>query len=179
MKMEAGLKIVRAGGLAVPAGTHEGKLIVIGADHRGFKLKERLKRILRRRGWRVKDVGTHSPRRVDYPLIALKIARPVGASEGKRAVGIGVCGSGIGVCIVSAKVPGVFPALPRDVAQARTTRRHNNTNFLCVSAESTTTARAAAIAEAWLRTPFCQDPGRDGRYLRRYLQTARLDRARR
>ncbi len=166
---------LRVGGITVPVGSHEGKTVHLGADHRGFRLKEALKRALRRRGWRVVDEGTHSTARTDYPVWMTKVARAVGRNP-RKAAGIGICGSGIGACIPAAKVAGVHPALCRTAASARETRTHNNTNFLSLAADFTSPARALRIAEAWLRTPFYTDPGRDAPYLRRFLQTARLDR---
>ncbi|MEK7477522.1 MAG: RpiB/LacA/LacB family sugar-phosphate isomerase [Candidatus Coatesbacteria bacterium] len=167
---------VNVRGTLVPVGPHTGKTIYLGADHRGFGLKEWLKPRLRKLGFRVVDVGTHSPKRVDYPQVALRVARPVSRAGGRTAVGIGVCGSSIGIAIVAGKLPGVLPANPATVAAARETRTHNNTNFLALSGDHMTPAKALAIAKAWLTRPFAPDPVRDARYIRRYLQTVRLDR---
>lgn len=178
-RLKPGLRVIWIGRHALAAGNHEGKRIVIGADHRGYHLKERLKRFLKKRGWQVKDTGVFSPRRVDYPLITLNIARTVGRNEGRRTVGIGVCGSGIGVCIVAAKIPGVHPAMPLTIAAAKETRTHNNTNFLSLAADVLPATRACRITEAWLKESFYTNPEQDQRLLRRYLQTVKLDRARR
>ena len=172
----SGASIIRANGFIVPVGSHEGKTVHVGADHRGFRLKKALVTALRRRGWKVVDEGTRSPARTDYPIWITKVARAVGRSGGRTAAGIGVCGSGIGACIPAAKVNGVHPALCRSVASARETRTHNNTNFLSLAADFTRPAQALRIAEAWLKTPFYTDPGRDATYLRRFIQTARLER---
>jgi len=166
---------VLAGGLRVATGSHAGKTIYISSDHRGFLMKKRLVAALRRRGWKVADLGPRRQVSTDYPLMAAKVARAVGRSAGRRAAGIGVCGSSIGMMIVAAKVAGVHPANPPDIAGARTTRRHNNSNYLALSAERTPFKRALAITLAWLAEPFYSDPAADRRYLRRYLETARLD----
>ncbi len=176
MKQPVPAAVIRAGDRSVAIGSHVGKTIVLGADHRGFKLKEWLKPRLKRMGYRVVDVGTRSPRRVDYPVYGAKIARPVGRSQGRKSVGIGVCGSGIGISIAAGKVPGVLPAMPSTLAAAKETRTHNNTNFLALSADWMTPQRALAITKAWLATAFYTDPARDRPYLRRYLQTVKLDR---
>ncbi len=173
--MDTGSRIITAGGRRVAIGSHAGKTVYLAADHRGFALKQWLRGRLRRLGWKVVDTGAHSPARTDYPLVTLRAARRVGPGEGRRAVAIGLCGSGIGVCIVAAKVPGVHPTSPLSVAAARETRSHNNTNFLGLSADTLSRQKALAIALAWLREPFYGDPIRDAPYLRRFLQTARLD----
>ena len=80
---------------------------------------------------------------------------------------------------MAGKVPGVLPANPSTVAAARETRTHNNTNFLSLSGDFMTPKKALAIAKAWLTRPFAADPVRDAAYVRRYVQTVRLDRAKR
>ena len=165
--------------LAVPIGTHAGKTVVTGSDHKGVRLKKALAAFLRRRGWRVVDVGPRSEKRVDYPVYAARVARKVGRTQGARAVGIGICGTGIGMCAVASKIPGVVAANPATVAGARETRSHNNSNFLCLAANRLPVRKALRMAEAWLREPFFADPKRDRAYLRRYLQTIRLDRGKR
>jgi len=169
---------MKIGGIMVATGSHAGKTVVIGSDHRGYRLKEWLKRTLRKRGWKVVDKGTNSPARVDYPVVMIKVAQEVGRTAGRKAVGIGICGSGIGACIPAAKISGVHPALCRTTAAARETRTHNNSNFLSLAADFTAPKQALAIAETWLKAPFFTKPERDLTYLRRYLQTARLDKGR-
>ncbi len=176
MAPKATPKFMRVGGIVVPLGSHLGKAVYIGADHRGFRLKEWLRRALARRGYRVTDLGTRSPARTDYPPIMARVARAVSRTRGVRAVGIGICGSGVGACIPAGKVRGVHPALCLTVAGARETRTHNNTNFLSLAAGLTPPRKALAITLAWLGTPFYTDRGRDRPYLRRFLQTARLER---
>ena len=108
----SGASIIQANGFIVPVGSHEGKTVHVGADHRGFRLKKALVTALRRRGWKVVDEGTRSPARTDYPIWITKVARAVGRSGGRTAAGIGVCGSGIGISI--APTPrGPWPPPPR------------------------------------------------------------------
>ncbi len=166
---------IRRGSRLIGAGSHAGKLVVMAADHRGFRLKELVKKALRRRGWRVKDMGTHSPRRVDYPVYAARAARIVGRTQGRGAVGVAVCGSSIGMCVAAGKVPGVIPANPRNVAVARLTRTHNNSNYLSLSGEAMSAKAALAVTLAWLAEPFYTDPVLHRSYLRRYLQTVALE----
>lgn len=165
-------------GITVATGSHRGKTVVIGSDHRGYRLKEWLKVALKKHGWKVVDKGAYSPARVDYPQVMIKVAREVGKSAGRRAVGIGICGSGIGACIPAAKISGVHPALCRTTAAALETRTHNNSNFLSLAADFTPNQQALAISETWLNSAFFARPEKELPYLRRYLQTAKLDRNR-
>ncbi|CAD7772738.1 Ribose-5-P isomerase B [Candidatus Methanoperedenaceae archaeon GB37] len=86
--------------------------IIIGADHAGYKLKEFIKDILKKRGYEVEDVGTHSESSVDYPFFAWKVAQ--GVASGQYDKGILICGSGIGMSIVANRIPGVRAALCND-----------------------------------------------------------------
>ena len=69
--------------------------LVIGSDHGGFTLKEAIKQHLADSGVDVTDMGTHSLDSVDYPDVAVAVAKAVAAGEYGR--GIIICGNGIGV----------------------------------------------------------------------------------
>lgn len=134
--------------------------IALGADHRGFALKQYLCRRLERQGHRVLDCGTDSTEPVDYPDIAQKVARSVAARRAAR--GILVCGSGIGMTIAANRFAGVRAAPAGDLRRARLSRRHNDANILCLGADFTAPAQAAKIVRVWLCTPFA-----GGRHRRR------------
>ena len=95
--------------LLVPVGTHESKNIIIGSDHRGFEYKANITEALKDIGYCVEDVGTYSADRCDYPPISDKIGKLVGESD-YNSVGIGVCGSGIGILIPASKHRNVYVA---------------------------------------------------------------------
>jgi len=87
-------------------------------------------------------------------------------------VGIGICGSGIGIGIPASKWPGVYVARCLTGADGKNTRRHNNTNLLTMGADVLSLDEAIAIADAWLWEPFeLVEP-----YLSRFLQTVELER---
>lgn len=140
------------------AGPADG-IIAIGADHGGFALKERLGFRLKEQGHTIVDCGTHSSESVDYPDIALSVARLV--SGGEAGVGIIVDGAGIGSAMVANKVPGVRAALCHDLSTARNAREHNHANVLTLGAGLTGDALAWQITEEFLSTPF--GPGRHAR----------------
>jgi ribose 5-phosphate isomerase B len=139
-----GVRIVpHAGETAAPANS-----AALGADHGGYTLKEALKPVLNRLGWRFVDLGTFSTEPVDYPDVALKVARAV--REGHVRLGIVVDGAGIGSAMAANKVPGVRAATCHDVAAARNAREHNDANVLALGAKFVDAARAAEVVEAFL-----------------------------
>ena len=129
-----------------------GQTIAVGADHGGFKLKERLAFRLREQGHAVEDCGTNSTESVDYPDFAVKVAEAVAA--GRCSWGIAVDGAGIGSAMVANKVPGVRAALCYDVSTAVNSREHNHANVLTLGAGLIGENLAWQIVEAWLATPW-------------------------
>jgi ribose 5-phosphate isomerase B len=128
------------------------KVVVIGADHGGYELKEILKKDVAELGYEVMDVGTHSKEPVDYPDLAHDVARAV--STGRAWRGIMIDGAGIGSCIVANKVPGVRAGLGYDYASAVNSREHNDTNVLTLGAGLIGVNLAKQIVTVWLSTPF-------------------------
>jgi ribose 5-phosphate isomerase B len=100
--------------------------VAVGADHGGFALKEQVKSHLTRLGHRFRDLGTFSTDPVDYPDVALAVAKAVRAGDAR--FGIVVDGAGIGSAMAANKVPGVRAALCSDAAAARNAREHNDAN---------------------------------------------------
>ena len=134
--------------------------ILIGSDHGGFKLKEKVKSYLNRVGFKVKDVGTFSEDSCDYPEFAAEVARQV--SRGKFRRGILVCKSGIGNSIVANRFPGVRAALCHNVTAARLSRQHNDSNILVMGSIFVNPALSRKIVRVWLETVF-----QGGRHRRR------------
>lgn len=133
--------------------------IAIGSDHRGFAAKNRLAQSLRERNITVADMGTDRAESVDYPDFAVLVARKVACGEADR--GILLCGTGIGMSIAANKVPGIRAAAVHDEVTAELSRRHNDSNVLCVSADLLGERQIEQIAEIWLRTEF--EAGRHAR----------------
>lgn len=134
--------------------------IAIGADHGGFRLKERLAFRLKEQGHDVIDCGTDSQESVDYPDFARAVAERV--ADGSARWGIVVDGAGIGSAMVANKVPGVRAALCYDVSSARNSREHNHANVLTLGSGLIGENLAWQIVEAWLDTPWGE-----GRHARR------------
>ncbi len=128
------------------------QVIAVGADHGGYRLKERLGFRLKEAGWTVIDCGTDSTESVDYPDFAHAVAQAV--ASGDAAVGVVVDGAGIGSAMVANKVPGVRAALCYDISSARNSREHNHANVLTLGAGLIGESLAWQILEAWLDTPW-------------------------
>lgn len=144
------------------------KRIVIASDHAGFNLKERLKPYLEKRGLKIKDLGTYSEERCDYPKIAFNLAKEV--ANGRFKQGILICKSGIGNAIVANRLPGVRAALCYNVKAARLSREHNDSNVLVLGSVFVNLALAKRIINMWLNTPFLS-----GRHKRRLKQIKEIE----
>ncbi len=167
--------IIKVNGFSVPVGSHKGKTIVLGSDHRGYELRRKLHSYLQEQGFPVIDVGCDNPERCDYPLISKMIAERICEVSDYSRVGIGICGSGIGICIPASKFPGILCARCQNPDEAVTSRKHNNTNFLGFGADYIDEKTALLITKSWLTTPFYSDPSSEDAYLKRYLQTRELE----
>lgn len=143
--------------------------IAIGADHGGVALKAALTEHLRKAGHTVTDVGTNSTEPVDYPDIAVAVARLVALK--KVEAGIVIDGAGIGSCMAANKVIGVRAALCYDVTTATNAREHNGANVLTLGAGLIGTRLALTIVDTFLATPFA-----GGRHAARVAKIDALDR---
>lgn len=144
--------------------------VAVGADHGGYRLKERILADLRERGLAVHDCGTGGTESVDYPDFAHEVARLV--AGGRCRFGIVVDGAGIGSCMVANKVPGVRAATCWDVSSARNSREHNHANVLALGAGLLGENLALEIVQAWLSTPWGGD-----RHARRVGKIAEIERS--
>ncbi|MGM0568350.1 MAG: ribose 5-phosphate isomerase B [Elusimicrobiota bacterium] len=126
--------------------------IVIASDHRGFKLKEHIKRYLTGLDHEILDAGCGSEERTDYPLHVLKAGSLFKKGEAEK--GVLVCGSGLGVCIAANKLRGIRAVTARQPSDAEMGVRHNKANFLCLGADITPVNRAEKIVKAFLDSVF-------------------------
>jgi len=142
--------------------------IAVGSDHRGFAVRERIIELLKRLHQEVVDAGTHSCDSVDYPDIAAVVAEQVSTGQVDR--GILICGTGIGMCITANKFPHVRAAPCHDDLSAEMSRRHNDLNVLCLSADMLGEKLIDRMVEIWLKTEF-----EGGRHARRVDKIAQLE----
>jgi len=142
--------------------------IAIGSDHRGYDAKRRIIVLLQQLGHEVEDVGPFGNESVDYPDFALQVASAVGEQRVER--GILICGTGIGMCIAANKVRGVRAAPCHDSITAEMSRRHNNANVLCLSADLLGDELMNRMVRIWLETEF-----EGGRHARRVDKIVRFE----
>lgn len=128
------------------------KLILIGADHGGYDLKEELKEFFKDLNYQPIDVGTFSSDSVDYPDIAHTLAEAM--LEGKADQGILICGSGIGISIAANRHQHIRAALCHDVTTARLCREHNNANVLVLGARTSGVQVAKDCVATFLSTEY-------------------------
>jgi ribose 5-phosphate isomerase B len=129
-----------------------GKAIAVGSDDAGFRLKEEVKKYLEAEGHEVADYGAKSSDPVDYPDVALIVARAVARGDHDRA--ILVCGTGIGMAITANKVPGVYATVAHDAYSAAKARTSNNTQVLALGARVVAPELATTLVGIWLRSEF-------------------------
>lgn len=129
--------------------------IVIGADHRGFALKEHIKAFLSRYQWY--DVGTSDAQRTDYPLYAQKACDYI--LQGRAERGVLICGSGIGMAIAANRYKGIYAGLCWNDTIARIAHEDDGTNVLVLPSDFLSEDDAVRLVLVWLNAPF-----KGGRY---------------
>ena len=133
--------------------------IALAADHAGFEFKDRLVRELEKQGHEVEDFGTDSSESVDYPDFATPAVRSVSSGRNDRA--ILACTNGIGMAMLANKVSGIRAALVYNERTSEMTRRHHDSNVLCLGAGEFPPETLLGFVKSWLETDF--DGGRHAR----------------
>jgi len=126
--------------------------LAIGTDHRGFELKEKLKKYFEDNKYIVKDFGTNSTESVDYPDFGKAVGESVAKKESD--FGIAICGSGIGICIAADKVKGVRAVNANTEQLAEMARKHNNANVICIGSDFIDFDTAVKFIKIFIQTKF-------------------------
>ena len=144
--------------------------VYIGADHRGFALKEKMKIWLTDWEYEFSDLGAYElDTKDDFPLYAEKVGVLVGKEEG--ASGILLCGSGVGIDIAANKLDGVRAAVGKNPDQVRAGRNDDNMNILVIAADYTKEDEARQMLKAFLETKFAGKK----RFVRRLAEIEKLE----
>lgn len=126
--------------------------IVIGSDHGGYALKEKLKKYLQSLNLAIMDFGCYSEDAVDYPDIALLVAEAVARKEFQKAVLID--GTGGGMTLAANKVPGIRAVCAYNEMTGKFASEHEDANILCLGGKMIGEGAATEIVKRWLETPF-------------------------
>lgn len=143
--------------------------LVIGSDHGGFEMKERVKKYLLAQGHSVTDFGCYSADAVDYPDIALLVGEAVQRREYDR--GVLLDGTGGGVTLAVNKVPGVRAVCAYNELTGRFASEHDDANVLCLGGKTVGELVLIETVKAWVDTPFG-----GGRHARRLAKIADIER---
>ncbi|MBQ0083672.1 MAG: ribose 5-phosphate isomerase B [Clostridiales bacterium] len=126
--------------------------IAVGCDHGGLRHKNAIIEHLRRRGFGVMDFGTNTTDSVDYPDIALPVSKSV--ASGQNDLGILICGTGIGMSLTANKVKGIRAAACSEHFSAKYTRKHNDSNILCLGGRVVGIGTAIELVDLFVDTKF-------------------------
>jgi ribose 5-phosphate isomerase B len=144
--------------------------VFVASDHGGFKRKEEMIAFLEKQGHTVGDFGPYKLNsQDDYPDYVIPLARRVVQSRG---MGIVFCRNGQGVCIATNKVKGIRAVTGFSVKEAKTTRRDDNANVLCIPTDYVDLKTTRSIITVWLKTSF----SKKARHVRRLRKVAKVER---
>ena len=129
------------------------KKILIGADHAGFELKNKIVQFLKSQNYSVEDFGTNDATSVDFPDYANKVCSAL-KSDDKNTVGILICGSGQGMAMRANKFAHVRAALVYNDEITKLAREHNDANVLCIGSRFCTAEQAQNWVKIFLTTEF-------------------------
>lgn len=126
--------------------------LILGADHAGFELKEKIKKYLVAQKYALKDLSPELVAGDDYPAIGSRVARAV--AKDSQARGILVCGSGIGVAIAANRIKGARAFAAHTAEEVKQAREHNNANIITLSGWNMDARYAMRLIETFLTTAF-------------------------
>jgi ribose 5-phosphate isomerase B len=135
-------------------------MIYLGADHKGFHLKEALKKYLKELEFDYIDMGNQQYNQEDdFPDFGKSVARKIAEVPDKN-MGVLICGSGVGMDIVANRQTGVRSVLAFSPEHAQASKKEDNTNILSLAADFLTEEQAKNILLAWLEADFDKAPKR-------------------
>jgi ribose 5-phosphate isomerase B len=136
------------------------KRVLLASDHAGFKLKDKIKRFLIKKGNTVLDLGTENTNSVDYPDYAHLLSKKM--KNNKSQFGILICGSGIGMDMAANKHKNIRAALCYNTKSTKLSRQHNNANVMTIGARLIKEKTALMCVSTFLKTEFV-----GGRHIKR------------
>ena len=127
--------------------------VYIGSDHRGYELKEKIFQWLVDAEYEIEDYGAYEyDSDDDYTGFAEKVASVV--ADDSEAMGILLCGSGVGVDVVANKFDGVRASIGKNNNQVRAGRSDDDMNVLVIASDYTNEEEAKTFVDTFLKTEF-------------------------
>jgi len=145
------------------------KNIVIGADHRGYQLKERIIQVLSNT-YKITDVGTNSTEPVDYPDTAADVVKKIQSGECEK--GVIICGSGVGACVAANKFKGIRAAICHDLFSAHQGVEDDDMNVICLGSGVVGESLAVEIISTFVNARFKSE---EERYVRRLEKIKKIE----
>jgi RpiB/LacA/LacB family sugar-phosphate isomerase len=143
--------------------------VVLGSDHAGFEMKQKILAHVQSLGHQVLDVGTHDSSPSDYPDYAEALGTAIINNQADR--GIMICGSGVGASIAVNKIPGIRGGVCHDCYSAHQGVEHDNMNVLIMGARVIGIELAFDLVGIFLDAQFsCEE-----RHLRRLDKLRKLE----
>lgn len=141
--------------------------IFIGADHRGFELKNKLAEYLQEKNIRVEDLGAYEYNAEDdNPDYSQKVAQAV-LQKPEEFLGVVICGSGNGVAMAANRFKGIYCGLGFDNHQVQHMREHDHINILALPADYLDFEKAKQFVDTFLAAK----PKQEEKYIRRLNKT--------
>lgn len=132
-------------------------VIALGADHRGYSLKEYIKEGFVSDHYAISwvDVGAYTDVRSDYPVFAQLAVHTL--LDEKAQCAILFCGTGIGMAVVANRFPKIYAGVAWNETIAHLSKEDDNVNVLVIPADYVTNDQAYRIILAWLHAEFKHD----------------------
>ena len=145
--------------------------IFIGADHRGFELKDKIIDYLHEKNIRIEDLGSYEYQKEDdYPDFAKKVVEAV-LQEPEERLGIVICGSGVGTSIVANRYKKIRCGVALNKEQVAHAREKDHINILSLASDYFDFDQATQLINAFIDTPLTSE----AKYLRRIKKIEELD----
>ena len=142
-------------------------MVYIGSDHRGFILKEAIKKYFDKQKIEYEDCGTYSTQTAHYPQIAENVCKKM---DVKKDTAILLCGSGIGMSIAANKFKGIRAGICNSLSSVEDGKAHDDINVLVLPADFIDEQDAFDIIDKWINLEFL-----NGRYLDRLKMIEKIE----
>jgi ribose 5-phosphate isomerase B len=145
--------------------------LVISSDHAGLPLKNEVRDHLTEAGHEVVDLGAYTLDPLDdYPDFAERVGLAIKRGDAPR--GVLICGSGVGVCVASNKIPGIRAGMCHDTYSAHQGVEHDDMNVIVLGARIVGSALAFDLVDTFIGAKFISN---EERFTRRFKKVLAIE----